>query len=225
MLKSKRIAPLLVALLLLSAGLTLVGGTFATQMSQNVDYSTQLTDLSADQTLNYNVDLLYYNAAVNGPTGAYTSMLRPNTPVFSSSDLWCPGRTEIVYLKLINAEAFTVDCTLALNVTESGFDDVLSYAVIEEDLLSGTTKHPTNWTDFIAAAQPENKGTLAVTPADQPLKLHEDSKLTLAAGETKYLALGIHMSEGATSDYVGKVLEMSFGLRVDANFAGTAQTN
>jgi hypothetical protein len=176
-----------------------MNGTFATR----VEYTGDKTVL--DNSKNFAVSLEYIK------DGRYVSLFGDAQP-FSASTKWCPGRSEIVYLKMCNNEQFPVNCTLALNVAENGFDEQLQYAILPADLSSGEVQHPASWSEFVQATQ-KNATVLA-----QGAHLLMDEKTPLNPGETKCLALCIHMNEGADSSYQNKKLSMDFSLRLDADF-------
>ncbi len=206
--KSKKLF-LLIALVVLAVGVTAMSGTFAT----GVSYTGSETTLEGENAFDVDVQYIHSNSGAT----EYADLL--STTAFSDSSKWCPGRTEIIYLKLTNNEAFPINCTVDLNVTESAFDNVLSYSVLKDDLLSNNkANHPASWADY-------------VEKANQQPKVLSKGKHTLLEKETLpvgnppcYLALAIHMDENATNDYENKVMKMNFSLRFDANYApGTTE--
>lgn len=201
--KSKKLF-LLIALIVLAVGVTALSGTFAT----GVNYNESETKLEGET--NFNVDVQYVHS--NSGSTEYADLL--TTTAFSDSSKWCPGRTEIIYLKLTNKEAFPINCTVDLNVTESEFDNVLSYSVLKGDLLyNNKENHPTSWADYVEKAAPQKPKVLSV---DKHTLLEKE---TLPVGNAPcYLALAIHMDENATNDYENKVMKMNFSLRFDANY-------
>ena len=199
--KSKKLF-LLIALVVLAVGVTALSGTFAS----TVDYNTEKEDVAENKS--YDVDVQYVHS--NSGSTEYADLL--STTAFSDSSKWCPGRTEIIYLKLTNNEAFPINCTVDLNVTESEFDSVLSYSVMEGDLLyNNKENHPTSWADYVSKA-----GNLSTVLSEGKHTLLE--KETLVGNTPCYLALAIHMDENATSEYENKTLEMNFILRYDAMY-------
>lgn len=202
--KSKKLF-LLIALVVLAAGVTALSGTFAS----TVDYNTEKEDVAENKS--YNVDVQYVHS--NSSSTEYADLL--STTAFSDSSKWCPGRTEIIYLKLTNKEAFPINCTVDLNVTESEFDSVLSYSVMEDDLLSNNKEnHPTSWADYVEKANQQPKPKVLSKGKHTLLE-----KETLIGNDPCYLALAIHMDENATNDYENKVMKMNFSLRFDADYA------
>lgn len=199
--RSKKLVMLL-ALALLALGLAALSGTFAS----TVDYNTEKEDVAENKS--YDVGVQYVHS--NSGTAEYADLL--NATAFSDSSKWCPGRTEIIYLKLANNEAFPINCTIELNVTESEFDSVLSYSVMEGDLLyNNKENHPTSWADYVEKANQQPK---VLSKGKHTLL----DKKTLIGNAPCYLALAIHMDENATNDYENKVMKMNFSLRFDANY-------
>ena len=117
---NKRLLILLAALVLVCGGMAALSGTFAS----SVNYNGPETEVIGDT---FNVDLQYWNGK------NYVSLLKGNDQPFSDSSLWCPGRSELVYLRLISEEKFPINAYLSLKVENNGFDDKLSYAVLEQD--------------------------------------------------------------------------------------------
>lgn len=207
---NKKLLALLVTLVLLAAGLIAMGSTFAGQ----VNYDDDMVVLNTNKNvMTYKVDIECYDPSATG-NDPYVLSLMTNADVFTGNNVyWCPGKTEIVYLRITNNEKFPIDCSLDMNVEESGFDNVLSYAVIPEDLKTGTVTHPANWREFMGAATVN--GTLTVGSEDKNL-LFENAPIE--AGGVRYYAVAMHMDEKATSEYQGKTLEMTFDFRVNANY-------
>lgn len=206
---NKKLLALLVTLVLLASGLIAMGSTFAGQ----VNYNDAMVDLNTNENvMTYKVDIECYDPSATG-NDPYAISLMTNADVFTGSNVyWCPGKTEIVYLRITNNEKFPIDCSLDMNVKESGFDNVLSYAVIAEDLKTGTVTHPANWSKFVEAASVSD--TLAIGN-DENL-LFENAPIE--AGGVRYYAVAMHMDEKATSEYQGKTLKMTFDFRVNANY-------
>ena len=195
---NKRLVILLTVLVIACGGLFALNGTFAGR----VTYDNEQVVLTGE---NFNVNLEYLNG------GSYVSLFSGNAQPFPENSKWCPGRSEIVYLKLSNAEAFPVDCSLSLKVKDSGFDDVISYAVIAKELVPGSEAHPTSWEDFVSKA-----ANGAAVLADGTHQLTE--RQTLMPGDERFLALCMHMSEEATSQYQNKQMNLQFALRTNANY-------
>jgi len=208
-----RSAFLSAAMLILALGVVFIGGTLAYTFGESVVYDLN----EGEESEKYAVDLQYYNGS------GYVSMLEPESAaVFSDSTYWCPGRTEIAYLKLKNNEEFTVNCTLTLEVENSTFGDTLSYAVIKDDLSAKGENHPANWKQFKEKA--DVSGVLSSnangTVSHKLLEKQELSFKNANDGEDEYvLAVAIHMDEKATSQYEEAEMKLYFKLQVDANFA------
>ena len=188
---NKRLILLLLALSMLVCGV--IGGTLALNDSNDtMDYNVKL--------LCYNPDTKEYDLPLYGES-AYSP--------FATDVVWCPGYTEIVYLKLTNGEAFPVDCELDIVVKENGFGKTLSYAVIYG--MQPTTKgHPTNWVDFKA------KANISKTLENSSYTVTSKVELDPGDRSSRYYALAIHMDENATNEYKNVSMEMNFLLNVTA---------
>lgn len=194
---NKRLLILLAAFVLVLGGMWALRGTFASMVNYN----------DAEQKLEgerYNMALQYWNGS------EYVSLLGDNAQQpFTDGSAMCPGRSEIAYLRLTNNEEFPIDTTLSLDVTASGFDNTISYAVLEGDWVNNQER-PASWSDFAARANGSK-----VLSVDK----HELQKLEpLPARETRWLAVCIHMDESATSAYQNQRMEMKFDLRMNANY-------
>lgn len=197
--KSKKLF-LLIALVVLAVGVTALSGTFATGVNKEGDEKASENAFS--------VTLEYYDYW-NEPQG-YKELDK----VFDETFAWCPGRTEILYLRLTNKEAFPVECGLTMAAGKSELNDVFTYAVLK-NLQRNDANHPQDWDNFKSSIvyeviQPESKMTQGDLLA-YPLTV-------LNAGETVYFAVGLHMSEGATNGYANKQLPLTFNLRINADF-------
>lgn len=214
----KKTVYILAALIVLAAGIVLVGSTLANGVTRN----------SSQQMINndYNVLFDYRN-----PQGSYVKVpadvsVQEVNPV-TEGMFWCPGRTEIIYLKLDNRELFAVDGTLSVNVYGPGFGDTLTYAVIH----GATPNHPNNWKDFLqqaavkgtlkAGADKENaeKYTLMT---EQHLDIQADSN---PEANDYYVAFAIHMDENASNAYQNNFINIDLKLQLDANFKPGANPN
>ena len=207
------------AFALVCAGIIMLSGTFAS----NVNYK-DTTD-AATVSGNYNVVLQSYtkDSAVP-PVDIITKDGMVPDANFTKDMFWCPGRTEIIYLKLENNEAFPVNCTLKLSVSESGFGNTLSYAVMPG--LKAGDALPANWDAFVNNAG-DVTGVLKNTKSsDQAYALHKgyiELSPAVADGEENvhndeaYLALAIHMDHNASNDYQEVGMKLQFFLQVDAN--------
>ncbi|MBE5813682.1 MAG: hypothetical protein E7320_00560 [Clostridiales bacterium] len=194
---NKRLLILLAAFVLVLGGMWALRGTFASQ----VNYNGPEEKLIGSR---YAVELQYWNGS------DYVSLLGDNAQQpFTDGSAMCPGRSEIAYLRVTNNEKFPIDTILSLDVTASGFDSTISYAVLEGDWVNNPNQ-PASWSEFATKAN----GSKVLSVAK-----HELLKLEpLAAGETRWLAVCIHMDESATSAYQNKRMEMKFDLRMNANY-------
>lgn len=220
---------LMVALIV--AGLAVVGGTWA----WGVNYSEQekgfQRKIDDDQdTLNYNVSFLYHDGKNYEP-----SLLDGN--VFNGIN-WCPGRTQIVYLKIENNEAFSVGVSIDMIVDENTFDGDMEYAVLYgQDLKAVGAEHPSSWENFAAKVAAQNVELDSTVAKSGVMKKNESYRLlyrqqlsqnlgqatesgtigdeTIPAGsDTYYLALAIHMDESTT---VQGSADVRFNIQVDAD--------
>ena len=114
----------------------------------------------------------------------------------SSSTLWEPGKTQVVYLSLVNNGSLDLKYKVNVNVTSDpdNLREVMSYA-ITPDAENVDGKRVGAWDD--AAAAPVVLGINAT----------QASTVELKAGETHYFALSLHMDEEAGNEYQGKTME------------------
>ena len=203
----KPLLPLLILAIILCGAMAL-GSTFAT----GVNKSDSLDDrYLANTQLDYDVSLAYYDKAQKG----YSKSLLSSSPF--TDVVWCPGYTDIVYLKLTNEEAFPVTCELDIVVDESGLDDKMSYAVIY-GLQPEMENQPSNWAAFSAKA---NIVDTLIKKSPQKASTYKITKEVLVApgdSGSRYYALAIHMDEKASNTYQGQSMKLSFNLRVNADF-------
>ena len=197
-----KISVLVLALMLVCAGVILLGNTFA----NGVDYTkTPQTAVEADK--NYNINLNSYNK--QGLTANIIQNGVENASAnFTEGMFWCPGRTEIIYLELKNNEAFPTSNTLSLNISDSTLKNVLSYAVNLG--MKATDDLPDNWKAFL------DKATTSGDFANGPYTLA--NQLHLAKDESVYIAVAIHMDENAGNAYQNQTMNLQFTLQTDANF-------
>lgn len=203
---------------LVALGLAVVGGTWASQ--DKLDYQDEKNiEYEKNEHLDYAVELNYYNG-----TG-YVTALGEGVNVFNGS-AWCPGKTEIVYLQIKNKEGFPVDVALTLVPKEADnnkkrFGEVLTAAwlVSESDLRETVTSTYKNWGEF----SEEAKDVKPLTNDVEVLKNGEAGGMqnVILSSGAQYIALAVHMSESASSDYAKLGLNLSFNLRVNADQAPT----
>lgn len=197
---AKRFGIILAALIAIVGGILVMRGTFATQ----VTYSGNAVELVGDK---FDVALEYLN------NNSYVSLFGDTDP-FSDASKWCPGRSEIVYLKLSNNEAFPINYTLTLDVTDTQFDDQFQYAVLPKNLFADNTQHPGSWAEFVQATNAQAK-TLSMGKHEL---MPEKTQLLDGDSGAQYIALCIHMNEDTDSSYQNKQLAMHFTLRLDADY-------
>jgi len=201
---------LLIALLAVALGAAAYGGTFSSQVS----YTGEETGIADDTSYQVAVEFLHSNN-YNASNIKYSDLLA--SAAFTDASSFCPNRTEIIYLKLTNQEAFPINYSLALKVKENGFGDALTYAVISgQDLLADQKKaHPANWAAYLLMADAA-PSVLSVTGEDQAHPVAD--KVLLEPGGVSHLAVAVHMDENAGNEYQDKKLNMQFAVRFDADY-------
>ena len=212
-----KIGVLVLALSLVCAGVIMLSSTFA----NGVNYNTPAQPTFAPGSEPYNIDLNSYNK--QGLTANIIEKGVKNAAAnFTEGMFWCPGRTEIIYLELINHEAFPTSNTLSLNITENDFSNVLTYAIMPG--MKAGDSLPANWQLFVDNVNKYSQNvSYALTGAlDNGSYLLTD-KLSLASHETAYLAVAIHMAETAGNEYQSeqnneKNMNLQFLLQTDANY-------
>ena len=190
---------LMVALIV--AGLAVVGGTWAT----GALYDGEGKEVPDDTS--YDVDLTYYN-------GKDYATIEDSVNCFGTG-WWCPGKTQIVYLKVENRENFAVNATVALNVGESTFDpNVMEYAFYVADTsLHNESDSPSNWSEFKIEAE-SNWGALVKNGSYKMIE-----QVELSDGQkVKYIALAIHMNENASNSNQNQSMELGFSIQIDSLF-------
>jgi len=227
--RKMKLFSLMVALLV--AGLAVVGGTWATLAT--VNYGVSETAKPHD----LNVDISYFDSkGVEHSMGA-------NTKEVFSDRTWCPGRTEIVYLKVKNNEAFPIDMNLELVMEENQFAGANTMTMAwltERDLSQLKTKIAacSDWIDFcdavgVQVANKRQQNTGVVIPdqitvlkkskgeAEKILSGHNQN--LVEANNEYYVALAIHMAESATSTEAGKTMSVKFKWQANSNEFPTTQ--
>lgn len=192
---NKKLLALLVTLALLAMGLFAMGSTFAGQVNRNDTPEQKLSD-----TQDFRITVDYY------ADGSYSKPLLVGSPVFTRDVLWCPNKTEIVYLKIASNEAFPVESTLSMEVGNSSLNDVMEYVILP-GLTPTSDKLPQSWQDLKDAAVDLTAGS---QPIFTNLALNDDTPV--------FYAVALHMNENASSDYQNKALNLTFKLRTDANY-------
>lgn len=199
---NKKLLVVLLALALFACSVMALGGTFATQVDK--EGTTLIEDTNGPTVLNYKVALTYSDS----PEGTSNNLLSVKP---YANTLWCPGYTKIIYVEVVNNEAFPVECTLNFDVTANGFDDKMTYAVLAPDSNGELTQY-SNWDSFYTAA-----GTKSDLKELREYPIFTDLPLTSEASTT--YAVAIHMSEDASNQYQNKQLAITVDFRVDANYA------
>ncbi|MBQ4074191.1 MAG: hypothetical protein IJD39_03180 [Clostridia bacterium] len=222
----KKTVLIMAALIVLAAGVALVGNTLADGVTKSTEAENAIG--------NYEVEFTYKNQE-----GNYVSV-PADASVQGVSDVtegmfWCPGRTEIIYLKLDNKELFDTKATISVDVYGTGFGETLTYAVVH----GSTPDHPGTWKEFQARAKElEAAGTLPLTgtlkagaeenPNNYKLladRLLDNEASNQATANDYYVAFAIHMDENASNAYQGNTMKLDLKLQIDANFQpGTKPT-
>lgn len=196
---NKKLRLVLLALALLSLSMVALGGTFADPNRLDRGETTATPFDSNPNELKYNVAINYSDTKDGTQLNLLTG--KPYAGTF-----WCPGFTKIIYITVANNEPFPVECFLDLKVTENGFDDMMTYAVINPT----NTAEYSNWQEFLKAA--DVNGTLQ--QSDNSYSIFKDEYLK--HHENAVYAVGIHMSEEATNKYQNEQLVLNFDFRVEA---------
>lgn len=180
------------------------------------------------------VQLLKYDEATN----KYEDISGKTGSIFNS-DIWEPGKTEVVFLQVKNNDSLAFNYNIVLNV-ENGNEDPANTAKLEEvmsyALLPNVTKEHydsnsfSSWEDILQVRDVESDkmpvGEITAAPYG-----------ALKAGESDYFALAIHMDEEAGNAYQGAALDIdvnvvakqmaseydSFGNQYDADSLWTEQ--
>ena len=205
-----RKALLAAILLIMISGLAALGVTFSSQIT----YTGDETLVEAGKDYNVAVEYIHSNN-YNAKNLIYKNLL--TAAVFTDVSTFCPNRTEILYIRLTNSEAFPVNYTLSLRVKENGFGNTMTYAALQgQNLLADQKKlHPASWQDFLTSANAAPR-VLSINTGDQLHPVAE--KVLLGPGETTHLALAVHMDQEAGNEYQSKDLKMHFVVRFDADY-------
>ena len=157
---------------------------------------TASTGVNKIQAGNLNVELEMYDGS------RYVNISKNPDPIFGSDTstvaqnknldtLWEPGKTQIAYLAIKNEGNLALKYKVALNVTNpadgKNLYKVMEYAITPD--AKGTDTTAPAWVSGKSVAE----GTQLVSDPDVPL----------AAGDTHYFALLVHMDEQAGNDYQG----------------------
>ena len=151
--------------------------------------------------------------------GDENSLVAQNNPDF----LWEPGKTEIVYLTLVNEGNLDLKYNVLLNVTDGGLIGSLEYAIID-GAVHGDLDEFDSWDELkrLAGDQTDNvQAGSAVAARNGAIEVHNENPFALA----------IHMKEEAGNEYQNKDITVdisvvagqlasefdSFGNQYDAN--------
>lgn len=193
----KPLLPLLILAIILFGAMAL-GSTFASGVLRNPEDETGIDKVIANgqYVLEYDVDILCSSG----------NSLLTSKPF--ESTIWCPGYTEVVSGTIVNHEAFPIECTLNLLVSENQFAPVMEYASLNPST-TALTQH-SNWDSFRGASL--NKNTLQ--EGSYPLFTRV---LVLPDNPVKY-AFAIHMDTNASNHNQGKSMKLGFEFVVEANY-------
>jgi len=198
---------LLLVMLILLAGAMLVGGTFAEQFTlDDKGPQDRENDTSA---MDYAVTLSYFDAdaAVPGYVDMFTS-----TGSVTDGLFWCPGRTEVIYLKVKSEEQFPVQAIVSVKAANvdgmAKFGNTLSYKVF--DGIEQTDTLPVSSWAEVTDETP-------LTVGENAIELFRKELLPATSTGEHYVALAIHMDENADSQYRNAQMNLDFSLRVNAN--------
>ena len=135
------------------------------------------------------------------------------TPIFGKAEslkaqnnnadtLWEPGKTQVVYLKLVNAGSLDLKYTVAINVRDNA-DDKDLYKALEYAIAPNAKQSDTELPAWNGGTK-VNVGNNVATA----------STVTMTAGAEHYFALSVHMLEEAGNEYQGGYVE--FDIKVAA---------
>ncbi len=176
----------------------LVGSTFAWFTDSVVSEGNKIQAGTLD------IDLLMWTSATDS-----TEITDAKEPLFgtaglaqnSSSTLWEPGKTQVVYLSLQNNGSLDLKYKVDINVKNpdggKNLYKVMEYAIIP-DAKFGTV---TSWANGIDVVLGANATTA--------------NNVKMAAGDEHFFALAVHMDEDANNDYQGGSVE--FDIKVEAS--------
>ena len=192
----KPLLPLLILAIILCGAMAL-GSTFASGVLRNLEDETGIEKVIANgqDALEYKVDILYSD-----------NHLLESNPF--ENTIWCPGYTEVVSGTIVNHEAFPIECTLNLLVSENQFTPVMEYASLKPST-TALTQH-SNWDSFRGASL--NANTLQ--EGSYPLFTRV---LVLPDNPVNY-AFAIHMDTNASNQNQDKSMKLGFEFVVEANY-------
>ena len=137
---------------------------------------------------------------------------------------WEPGKTEIVYLQVHNADDLAFNYNIILDIQNDAkngaqMEKVLNYAILPGDY---TATEITSW-DNIKTLVDENGGTTGKVPAG---KTTAASNGALEGGESDYFALAVHMDESAGNEYQYQAINIDVNvvakqMSAEADYFGT----
>lgn len=215
----KRTIFILMAVLVLAAGIVMAGNTFASQVDKQSGNEVAVDTVSPGSD-SYNVDIAYYTGNDSAGNPQYQS-LKAKGSTFSDGMIWCPDRTEIAYIKITNQELFPVECAPILVAAKPDtqtvdLGDVMNFAVktgwkTPADMNAANWKQLLDWADGSGGLSAGRHTALKAVNGQQAM-------YPLAPGESAYFALAMHMNETASDKYQQASLDLQIILDVDANY-------
>lgn len=180
---------------LLCCGALLAGTTFAWFTDSAINKGNRI------EAGKLEIDLLM-DLDGKGTSYSYESIANKEGDIFSKNGNginWEPGRTEIVYLAVQNngtlAASFDLDVIPTAIEGKQHLGEVLEFAVLD-DVKSFDKLTADNWTEL---TENLDQGQNLFEKLNTTRRVVEDEIVN--KGETKYLALAVHMKETAESEY------------------------
>lgn len=140
---------------------------------------------------------------ISASTESIFNMINNKAQNVNSDTLWEPGKTQVAYLKIVNAGSLALKYSVALKITdvEKNLHEVMQYAITPNAIFGDVNA----WD--AAAGKAVALGTQTVT----------DTDVVMNPGDEHCFALSIHMLEEAGNEYQGGSL--NFDLTVLAGQA------
>lgn len=200
--ENRKLTILASALTLALSGAALVGGSLAWFTDVAVNNSNII------KIGNFDLQLLKYDTE----TEQYVSAETGGVKLFDSNYKWQPGDMQVAYLAFKNAGDIDLQYTIDVNVYgyngTTPLENLFEFGLIYSYGINDSYRPFEDWTDsdLNGFADYNKKNTYTqsfVGPVPLVQQKYQmsaaDSQLThLAAGNTHYLALGIHMKDSAT---------------------------
>ena len=146
------------------------------------------------------------NAPIFGKTGSLKAQDN------NADTLWEPGKTQVVYLKLVNAGSLDLKYTVAINVRDND-DDKDLYKALEYAIAPNAKQSDTELPAWNGGEKVNVGNNVDTTDVELPAK--EDG----SNAHEHYFALSVHMLEEAGNEYQGGYVE--FDIKVAATQMNT----